>query len=103
MPRPLTWGIIGAGTIILSKDIHNYNLYVVRILMKQTLLERTSSFWTKKVWEPENKLKSKKEPENSGQKSYMKNQKLKGEDKILESDEKNEEKVLTSNKNFDIK
>ena len=33
----------------------------------------------------------------------MKNKKLKGEDKILESDEKNEEKVLTSNKNFDIK
>ena len=56
----------------------------------------------KKVWEPENKLKSKKEPENSDQKSYMKNQKLKEEDQILESDEKNEEKVLISNKNFNI-
>ena len=37
MPKPLKWGILGAGTRILSKDIHNYILCVVRILMKQTL------------------------------------------------------------------
>ena len=37
MPKPLKWGILGAGTRIQSKDIHNYILCVVRILMKQTL------------------------------------------------------------------
>ena len=37
MPKPLKWGILGAGTRIQSKDIHNYNLCLVRILMKQTL------------------------------------------------------------------
>ena len=33
MPRPLKQGILGASTIILSKDI----LFVVRIFMKQAL------------------------------------------------------------------
>ena len=37
MPKPLKWGILGASTRILSKDIHNYILCVVRILMKQML------------------------------------------------------------------
>ena len=37
MPRPLKWGILGAGTIILSGDIQNFILYMVRIFMNQTL------------------------------------------------------------------
>ena len=32
------WGILGAGTIILSGGIHNYILCMVRIFMNQTLL-----------------------------------------------------------------
>ena len=38
MPRPLKWGILGAGTIILPGDIHNFILCMVRIFMNQTLL-----------------------------------------------------------------
>ena len=37
VPRPLKWGILGVGKIILSKDIHNYILCVVRIFINQTL------------------------------------------------------------------
>ena len=37
MARPLKWGILGAGTIILSGDIHNFILCMVRIFMNQTL------------------------------------------------------------------
>ena len=37
MQRPLKWGILGAGTIILSGDIHNFILCMVRIFMNQTL------------------------------------------------------------------
>ena len=37
MPKPLKCGILGTGTRIQSKDIHNYILGMVRILMKQTL------------------------------------------------------------------
>ena len=44
MPRPLKWGILGAGTIILSGDIHNYILCMVRIFMDQTLFENQNSF-----------------------------------------------------------
>ena len=38
--------ILGVGTIILSEDIHNYNLCVVRIFKNQTLhgLIRNFSF-----------------------------------------------------------
>ena len=34
------WGVRGAATSILSKDIHNYILCEVRILMKQTLFKK---------------------------------------------------------------
>ena len=44
MPKPLKWGVLGAGTRILSKDIHNYILCVVRIFMKQTLLIQIPNF-----------------------------------------------------------
>ena len=37
MPRSLKSGILGAGTIILFRDIHNYILCMVRIFMNQTL------------------------------------------------------------------
>ena len=37
LPKPLKWGILGTGTRIQSKDIHNYNLCLVQILLKQTL------------------------------------------------------------------
>ena len=37
MARPLKWGILGAGTIISSGDIHNFILCMVRIFMNQTL------------------------------------------------------------------
>ena len=40
MPRPKKWGILGASTIILFKDIDKYVLCVVRIFMKQTLIEK---------------------------------------------------------------
>ena len=39
MSRPLKRGILGASTIILSKDIDKYALGVVQIFMKQTLFK----------------------------------------------------------------
>ena len=39
-PKPLKWGILGAGTRIFSKDILNYISCVVRILIKQTLVPK---------------------------------------------------------------
>ena len=38
MPKPLKWGILDAGTIILSENIDNYILCVDRIFMNQTLV-----------------------------------------------------------------
>ena len=38
MLRPLKWVILGAGTIILSGDIQNYILCMVRIFINQTLI-----------------------------------------------------------------
>ena len=48
MPRPLKWGILGAGTIILSGDIHNFILCMVRIFMNQTISARAHVFKSKK-------------------------------------------------------
>ena len=39
IPRPLKWGILGAGIIILSGDIHNFILCMVRIFMNRTLVK----------------------------------------------------------------
>ena len=38
MPRPFKWGILGAGTIILSGDIHNHILCMFRFFMNQSLI-----------------------------------------------------------------